>query len=318
MGTSEQNRTLGIDIGGTKTAAALVDLHGNVTNYQYTATPALDGPDAVLAAAISLGQRVLATTSNTTALPIAVGIGTAGQVDCDHGIITCATDALPDWQGTTIRQAMQNAFDLPAVVDNDVNTMAFGEMHHGAGRAFHDVLYVSVGTGIGGALVYNKQVQHGATWTAGELGNLVIRYDIAHQANDARAGCLEAFTSGPAMVQHYARLAQVQEPPDLQAVVAHAYAGDDHARQTITEGGYTLGMVIGSLLCVLNPEALIVGGGVSEIGPLWWQPFEQALRANPLPGPARVPVQPAQLGRYAVVAGAGCMAFHHIHQLPTA
>ncbi|MEM8532008.1 MAG: ROK family protein [Chloroflexota bacterium] len=314
MDTNEHSYVLGIDIGGTKTAAALVDSHGKVTNYHQTVTPALDGPDKVLATAIVLGKRVLATTSPKPKQLVAVGIGTAGQVDCQRGIITYATDALPDWQGTDVRQAAQNTFDLPVAVDNDVNAMAFGEMCHGAGRPFNDVLYISVGTGVGGALVYNKQVQHGATWTAGELGNLVIRYDVAQKASNARAGCLEAYTSGPAIAQQYAELTQTNDAQDLRDVVTHAHAGDQYARQTITEGGHTLGMIIGSLLCVLNPEAVIVGGGVSEIGDLWWRPFEQALRANPLPGPARVAIQPAQLGRYAVIVGAGCLAFQHIGQ----
>lgn len=313
MERNEYTYVLGIDIGGTKTAAALVDPHGNVTNYQQTTTPALDGPDAVLTTAIGLGERVFTTTSPPKQL-VAVGVGTAGQVDCHRGIITYATDALPDWQGTDVRQAAQNTFDLPVAVDNDVNAMAFGEMHHGAGRTFNDVLYISVGTGVGGALVYNKQVQRGATWTAGELGNLVIRYDVARQANNARAGCLEAYTSGPAITQQYAQLTQTDDTQDLRAIVAQASTGDQQAQQAIMDGGHTLGMVIGGLLCVLNPEAVIVGGGVSEIGDLWWHPFEQALRTNPLPGPARVAVQPAQLGRHAVIVGAGCLAFQYIRQ----
>ncbi|MCG8346758.1 MAG: ROK family protein [Chloroflexales bacterium] len=299
---------LGIDIGGTKTAAALVAPDGRVSHYQSVATPAVAGAEAIMAAAVTLGQRVLQAAHAQGVEVAALGVGTAGHVDRQRGAISYASGTLPGWSGVAVAQELQDALGLPVSVDNDVNALAIGEGRFGAGHDFRDVLYITVGTGVGGALVFDGQMRRGATWTAGELGHLVIDWDGKRRCSCGHLGHLEGYTSGPAIVAYYCALAAVHEPCDLQLVAARARNGDAYAQRAIAESAQVLGLTLGGLLNVIDPQALIVGGGVTELGDPWWQPFVAALRANPMPGPARIAVLPAQLGQHAVLIGAAWLA----------
>jgi glucokinase len=200
------------------------------------------------------------------------------------------------------------ATGLPAVIDNDVNALALGESHFGAGRGFQDVLYVAVGTGVGAALMLAGQLRRGATWTAGEIGHLMADWDGDARCSCGRCGHLEAYTSGPALAARYCAWTKRDTPLDLRAVAARAQAGDDTARRAIALGADILGRVLGGLLNVLDPQALVIGGGVAELGDLWWGPLTAALRANPMPGPAQIVLRPAQLGPDAVLVGAAWLA----------
>jgi len=299
--------TLGIDIGGTKIAAALVSPDGQETAFQRMPTPVAAGADAILAATIALGTQVLAAASAEDEV-VAVGVGSAGHVDHARGVIVYAADTLPGWGGTHLGRELEQALDLPVVVDNDVNALALGEQRFGAGQSFQHALYVTVGTGVGGALIHAGNLWRGASWSAGELGHLVIDWDGGRRCSCGRTGHLEAYTSGPAMAERYRQLAGASPPIDLRAVAERAQAGDLHAQQAIAEGARVLGMGLGGLLNVLDMQALVIGGGVAELGDLWWQPLEQALRANPLPGPARIALRRARLGKHAVLVGAAWMA----------
>ena len=299
---------LGVDIGGTKIAAAVVDYDGVVQSRHAVATPVAGGAAAVLAASLDLSRRVLDWAAATGIDITAVGVGSAGEVDTGRGVVTYASDNLPGWAGLALAAEFAAATGLPAVVDNDVNALALGESRFGAGRGFRDVLYMAVGTGIGGALVLDGRLRRGANWAAGEICHLVAAWDGDRACSCGRRGHLEAYASGPAMAERYAALAGLTEPPDLRVVAARAQAGDLVARRAIAEGAEILGITLGGLLNVLDPQALVIGGGVAELDDLWWGPLEAALRANPLPGPAKIALRRAQLGVDAVLIGAAWLA----------
>jgi glucokinase len=300
---------LAIDIGGTKIAAAVVGPDGSVHHKYVVGTPAVHGAGAVLEAAVEAARRVLEAGRNGGIDIVAIGVGTGGHVDQERGTITYASDLLPGWMGLELGPHFIRALGLPVSVDNDVNSMALGEARFGAGRPFDNVLYVTVGTGVGGALVLGGRLQHGVTWTAGEVGHLVIDWDGTRRCSCGRLGHLEAFTSGPAIAERYRELAGLAEACDLRRVADRARNGDPNANTAIAEGAHILGLALSGLLNVLDPQALIIGGGVAELGDLWWSPLEAALRANPLPGPARIVVERAQLGVDAGLIGAAWMAF---------
>lgn len=297
---------LGIDIGGSKIAAALVAPDGTTGEIQRVTTPASAGPDAILQAALAAGRKVLEEAHQRQV--IAIGIGSAGQVDHARGVITYAAGNLPGWAGTDLAGAFHTAFDLPVSVDNDVNTMALGEQRFGAGRDIEHALYLTVGTGVGGAVIQNGRLWRGTTWTAGEIGHLLVAWDGTWRCSCGHTGHLEAYCAGPAMAARYAERANIVEPLDLRDIADRAAAGDDLARATIAEGATILGLALGGLLSVLDPAAVIVGGGVAELGEVWWQPLETAVRAAPMPGPARVALRRAELGIHAVLVGAGWLA----------
>jgi len=299
---------LGIDIGGTKIAAALVRPDGSIAAAQHVPTPAAEGARAVLEATLAAGRSVLDTAAAQGVEVLAAGVGAAGHVDHGRGVIMYAAGTLPGWAGTELRGALQAAFGLPVAVDNDVNAMALGEARFGAGRSFSHALYLTVGTGIGGAVVHGGELWRGHSWTAGEIGHLVIDWNGERRCSCGASGHLEAYAAGPAIAARYAALAGLDLPLDLYAVAQRAEAGDAIARQAISEGAQILGLALGGLLNVLDPQALVIGGGVTQLGGRWWQPLEAALRANPMPGPARIVLRHAQLGMEAVLIGAAWLA----------
>lgn len=306
---------LGFDIGGTKTAAALVCGDGRVLEAVQTPTPAAQGPDAVLAAAAALGRRLLGGAARRGVRVAGAGVGTAGTVDHASGTVVYATASLPGWAGTRVGDRLGAALGLPVIVDNDVNAVAFAETHRSAAPAAGTVLYAAVGTGIGGAIVRDGRLERGSTGTAGELAHLLV----PGGSGDQRCGCgrrdhLEAVACGPALAAAYRRRtgsglgqAGAAAGPDLRRVAALAAAGDAHADLAIVEGARVFGRTLAGLVNVLDPRAVVVGGGVAGIGPRWWRPMAEALRAECLPGPARLELHPARLGADAGVVGAALL-----------
>lgn len=302
------DHALVIDIGGTKIAAGVLRADGTLSHSAICATPAVEGADAILKAVARLGQQVRAAAGADGIEPGAVGVGAAGVIDTDRGVVVFAGATLTDWAGAALADHLEAVFGLPVVVENDVNALALGELHFGAGQGLSDALVIAVGTGVGGALIQNGAVYRGATFSAGEIAHLVVELKGGRRCNCGQDGHLEAYTAGPAIAMRYRELAGHEGPLDLRAVALRAEAGDRWADQAIAEGAATLGRVLAGVLAVLDPQALIVGGGVADLGPRWWTPFATTLRGGALPGPAGVPILPARHGGRAVLLGAGWLA----------
>lgn len=303
---------IGVDVGGTKIAGALVDRQGHFILLHQVSTPALEGPQAVLGATMSVIKTLLANATHEQHTVSAVGIGAAGQINLNTGDVAYAVDTLPGWAGTRISTPVREQFGLPVIVDNDVNAMAVAELRFGAGRGYQSGLFAAVGTGIGGALILNGQLWRGTNWSAGELGHAVAVWNGDRVCNCGQAGHLEAYAAGPAMARRYARLRGLEESTDLRPVVWAAQHGDTVAQDVIVEGAHILGSVLSGLVNVFDPQVLIVGGGVAELGEWWWTPFQQALRANPLPASKKVHLHVAQLGNSAVLIGAAWLAWERL------
>ncbi|MEU8800099.1 ROK family protein [Spirillospora sp. NPDC048819] len=262
-----------LDIGGTKIAAALVDADGTVLRRERTPTPA-GGGAAVLASA----ARMLDGLGDA---PIrALGVGAPGVVDQDTGRVVSATDVLPGWSGTPVRDVLADLTGLPVTVVNDVRAMAYGEAQAGAGAGLHRVLHVSVGTGVGGALTTLGRLEHGAHGTAGEIAHLLVSERGPVPCGCGRRDHLEAVASGPAI----------------------AATGD------APRAGSLLGRALAGLLAVLDPDAVVIGGGVAQIGAPFLDAVIAAFRAEALPPLRGTPVVPARLGTDAPLVGAALLA----------
>ncbi len=292
-----QSPVLGIDIGGTKIAAGLVQADGTILQSQIAPTPS-GGSQPILQTVINLCRPLLALRADVPA----IGVGTAGQVDPSSGIITYANQNLPGWQGTSVGEQLKAALGRPVIVDNDVNAMAFGESQIGAGAGYDHILFVTVGTGIGGAWVQNGKLWRGAHFSAGEIGYLVAGWE------DGKPVTVEQRASGPGMTAHYRQLSGTNAPITLVEIAALAQNGDATALAVIREGAHILGTVLGSALCLLDPQIVIIGGGVPGIGELWWRPFENALRGIDLPAPQQVQISRARFDTVAVMIGAARLA----------
>ncbi|MEH1015321.1 ROK family protein [Micromonospora sp. CPCC 206060] len=301
---------VGIDIGGTKTVAALVDAAGTVRERRQAATPAGAGPAAVLDTAARLARELLPATGGGASGPVgvgnsgsgpapAVGVGTAGTVDPVDGTIRYATDSLPGWAGTRVTDELAGRLGRPVRVVNDVNAAALGECWVGAARGRRDVLLVAVGTGLGGALVRHGRIEAGARGGAGEVGHLPVPGAERLRCGCGRYGHLEAIASGTGLAAGYAL--RTGERITGRVVADRAAAGDPAAREVVDAAGTALGAALAGLVALLDPELVLVAGGAA--GALL--PAAVLAFAAELPSAwADVPLLPAGLGTDAVVVGA--------------
>lgn len=292
----------GIDIGGTKIAAGLVDADGGLLTSASVPTPAREGAAAIIGAAVSLvrslGGRV-----------VGAGVGSAGVIDAVHGTVLSATDALTGWAGTPLRDLIAEALGVPVAVDNDVHAHAVGEAWLGAARGCSAVLYLAVGTGIGGSILLDGRVWHGARSVAGHAGHLPVPAAAGLTCPCGGTGHVEALSSGPAMVAAYRRASGDPGVAGLPGVAARAAADDAVARRVLASGAAGLGQLIGGLVNMLDPDLVVVGGGVSRSGPHWWDEVLASARDGLLPPVAGVPIVPSALGGNGAILGAARLAW---------
>jgi glucokinase len=257
--------TVGVDVGGTKLAAGVVDADGRVIERTEIPTPTSDS--AELLAAITDTARGFLDAHAATA----VGVGVAGLVDREGEIVRSASHlSLRDFP---LRKAVSAAVGVPVVVDNDANAAGWAESRFGSAHGCSDALFVGVGTGIGGALVIGGQLRRGAHGTGGEIGHVVVERDGRPCPCGSR-GCWEQYGSGRAFLRT-AREAGF-EVEHGAAVTAAAQDGDSKAIQVFDEIGTWLGLGIAGLVAVLDPEVVVVGGGLSRAGDLLLVPTRRA------------------------------------------
>lgn len=286
---------LGIDIGGTKIAAGLVSADGQVLRRSRCRTP-LNGGTAILDAALALAGEYHEPIA-------AIGVGTGGQVNADLGVIVSATDLLPGWAGTDVQAAFEAALGVPCRVDNDVNALAVGEGRFGAGRNLPTVAYLALGTGVGGALLLDGRLHHGAHWAGAEFGHLWLTM------GEGTRRTLEDFASGPGLVQTYREISGLAGEITGEAIAAEARRDlQSLSAQAVTRTGEYLGCGLVSLANILDPDLIVIGGGLSALGDLLLEPARRILARYALPGPARCPVAVAALGAEASLVGAASLA----------
>lgn len=286
------------DLGGTKLAIGVVDATGQLADYREE--PVLPGK-----AGIHRLVELVRRTKDDWHEAGCVGVGAAGLVEWPSGIIFWAPDS--GYSGSPLRSALQDATGLPAIVDTDVNMAAYGELRFGAGRGVANMIVLTVGTGVGCALVLEGKVFRGARGFAGEGGHMTVNWN-GPRCRCGGSGCLEAMCSGTALQQVMA-----QAPGEGQtgeAIVAAARGGDQQALMAVQEAGHWLGVGIASMVNLLDPERVVVGGGLAEAGELLFGPARRSLEHLTVGRQARLlpEILPAHLGRRAGVIGAGALA----------
>lgn len=291
-----------IDIGGTKTAVALVTQAGLVVSELVVETPARSGPDEVLDTAAAAVGKLLADGGPDV---LAVGVGSAGVIDHRTGIVRSATNAITGWAGTDLRAGIAERLNLPVAVDNDVRAHAIGECWLGAGAGHSSVLVVAVGTGIGGALVLDGRPLRGSRQAAGHVGHIVHPLAAGIACSCGGSGHLEAVASGPGITALYQQRSctAVAGPREVQ------HRGDAIAAGVIEAAAAATGDVIGGLVNILDPEVVLLAGGLLKLGDQWWAPMAEAVAQATLPATADVQVRRASLGDAAALVGAARLAW---------
>ncbi|MGH2690886.1 MAG: ROK family protein [Actinomycetota bacterium] len=301
---------VGIDLGGTKIAGLRMDESGEVLARDEAPTPA--DADAILDELVRLVKELAGGDAG------AVGVGAAGMVEFDAGTLRFSPN-LP-LRDIPLRQLIEERCGLPCLVDNDANAAGWGEYRFGAAADHRNVLLVTVGTGIGGALVIDGQLYRGAHGFAAEIGHIIVEPD-GPECGCGNRGCWEQVASGQALERlgraeadrapdgAIARAARGREVRGEQVSEA-ARAGDAAARGVFEEVGRRLGEGIAGLVNVLDPELVVVGGGMGEEGDLLLEParraFSQTVEA--VDRRPEVPILMAVLGNEAGAVGAAAMA----------
>lgn len=286
-----------LDVGGTKLAAGLL-LGDDQIHYRVeTLTLAREGAAAVLQRLIRLGRQVLGLAAGLT--PVAVGLASAGYIDHASGAVLFATDNLPGWTGQALGQQLQAAFDLPAFVENDAACFALAEATLGAGRGYDHVLVVAVGTGTGGGIIVNGLLYTGWQGRAGAIGHHCVEPVNGRPCSCGLHGCWESYTATRIMVERSGF-------SSIQALAAHYTAGG--AVPAVDEAARWLGIGLASLVHVLGPQAIVVGGSVGLLGPGYLQAAAQAYRTHVMPHYHAIPLLPGQLEADTGLLGAGVLA----------
>jgi glucokinase len=289
-----------VDIGGTKIAVARVEESGRLTGAVRVPTPTGGGPEAIL--------QTVARLVGDVGPVAAVGVGSAGVIDPNLGCVRSATDAIPGWAGTRLREELQERLRVPVAVDNDVHAHALGEHRSGLDDDCGCMLFVTVGTGVGGSVVFGGRVHHGRNASAGHLGHLPAPAAGTRRCSCGVVGHVESVASGPAMVDAY-RQRGTTPVSDLAEVSARADAGDELAAGVIVEGAVALGSVLGGLVNLLDPDAVVVAGGVTACGERWWRALQKAADAEVLPALSHAPIRETALGADGALLGAAHLAW---------
>lgn len=308
-----RDAVLAIDIGGTKTSVALFGREGIIGEAHGTSTPGRAGRDAIIAAVVDAAERAVASAEGVRVR--AVGIGTAGVVDVSRGMIISSTDTLVDWAGTHLAGAVIDALqsvigaDVPIHVQNDVDAFGLGELRAGAAKSRRSAIVVAVGTGVGASMIIDGQVVRGSRSVAGEIGHSPIAHADHLQCPCGRFGHLEALGSGVGMHRHFLSLGGDASVVDARGVVSLAVAGDAIAVTAVEDSAAAVGRAIAAMVALVDPESVVISGGVVESGAIWWVPMERALRAELIDVQQRIPVLPGVLGGLAPLHGAASSAW---------
>lgn len=311
MSAGPRELVLAVDIGGTKTAAALADRDDVLLAVETAATPASTGPAAVIATVIELAERLLAGRDEPLA---GVGIGTAGVVDAGTGTIVSSTDTFADWPGTRVADLVREGLGArlpagaPVAVQNDVDAHAAGEFRHGAAAGASNALIVAVGTGVGSGLIVHGAPVRGAHHVAGEIAHMPMPGAAHLRCPCGRMGHLEAIGSGIGMHRHYLSLGGDPAITDARGIAA---SDDPLARRALEESAAAVGRAIAAAATLIDPEVVVVTGGVPHIGDAWWRPMLDAYRAEAIDALQNTPILPGTLGGDAPLRGAAASAWRH-------
>ncbi|HZO88927.1 MAG TPA: ROK family protein [Chthonomonadaceae bacterium] len=280
---------IGIDIGGTKSAVVLARTDGEILHRLSEPTrPETRRPEAVLERLAQMAREVMAQGGVMSGDVRGVGISCGGPLDTKTGTIY-APPNLPGWSAVPVKRLLEEALGLPVVVENDANATALAEWKFGAGRGARNLIFMTMGTGIGGGLILDGRLYRGTKDLAGEVGHQTILMN-GPLCGCGKRGCLEALASGPAIARlaresmMYGRHKRVLElaggkPANITAahVVEAAKEGDAFARQILQEAGTYMGVGIANLIQILNPERVILGTIAVHAGDLILEPIRSAV-----------------------------------------
>lgn len=318
-GLTDSDLVCAVDLGGTNLRAANVDRNGQIHERVRCATPRSIPAEKVVSA-IAAAVRECEIKSSTRGAHVGgVSVAIPGSVHVETGVVLNAPN-IPSLPGFELAPALERAVGRPVLIENDANAAALGEMWQGAARGHQTILCLTLGTGVGGGIILDGKLWRGADGTAGEIGHTIVEPFGGVKCKCGNTGCLEAYASATAIVR-MTREALTQQPSSLlhstakddltsERVFSAASTGDQLALQVFQRMGVYLGIAMSNLVNILNPEMIVVGGGVSAA----WELFAGHARAEVMKRAFPVPAQRCQIvraecGDDAGLIGAAWLAF---------
>jgi glucokinase len=291
--TVREQFIVGIDLGGTNIAAGVMPTDGTrEIAMRMIPTKAEEGADSVVGRIAALIEDVIAQTQVETGAEradfLGVGIGSPGPLDRARGVVIVTPNL--GWRDFPLRDEVSARVNLPATLDNDANCATIGEWWCGAAKGGRNVVGLTIGTGIGGGLILDNKLYHGASDAAGEIGHTTID-STGRRCKCGNYGCLEAYTSGPAIAE---RAREVLEGDDdsliptmvdgdlsrvtAQTVFEASKRGDRVALDVVRDTAHFLGVGISNLINIFNPDTFVIAGGVTQAGDLLFDPLRAEVR----------------------------------------
>ncbi|MGR3295090.1 MAG: ROK family protein [Candidatus Bathyanammoxibius sp.] len=299
---------LGVDVGGTNIKSVLVDARGEILAAMKRPTLARKGRDAVI-------DRIVMTLRDTvkkSGFPMkrvaGAGVGFAGPLDHATGVVFNPPN-LPGWSNVPLRDILRRRLKMPVSLDNDANLVALGEHWKGAGRGAKCLVCLTLGTGVGGGIIVDGRVMHGARGIAGEIGHMTLVRN-GRMCACGNKGCLEAYASAKGLVARMQEVLKNSKGPERGRVTPEniwkwAHSGDKLANKTIKDTGTMLGVAIASVANILNPDIVVLGGGVSNLGDPLFGAVREEVRKRALPNITEgLQIVGAELGDSAGALGA--------------
>lgn len=315
---------IGIDLGGTSVKMGLVDQQGQLLDTLESPTPVKEGYYSVLELFIQMAEQLLQENKYKWENISGVGIGVpALSIDLPKGVVVRAVNL--GWYQVPLKEDLERRWNVTVMVDNDANAAALGEMWVGAGKGASNLLCLTIGTGIGGGVIINGDIYHGANGSAGEVGHFKVKEQGGRICNCGKRGCLETEASATAIVLD--ALDQVKgmssgplrEEYDntgtitAKSVIQLARQGEPACREIVAKVGCVLGNTLAQMCYMLNPEVIVIGGGVSCAGDILFEPLIKAYKSSVLPVVGEnTSIVAAELGNRAGMIGAAWL-IHRKH-----
>lgn len=302
---------IGIDLGGTNTKFGVVSSDQGLLVQSVAATPREGGGEALLAHLKRVARECSRLAGENGLHPAMAGIATAGWVDPRAGNVVYATENLPGWTGTRIADELEPCLGMRIAVENDANALAVGERHFGLARGIDDFICITLGTGVGGGCYVGGRLNRGAHFLANALGHLPIEFDGLPCTCGLR-GCLEPYTNAAALL----RYGKPGGFTDTTEIIRAANAGNQAARHAIQTQSRHLAVGVASIVHLLDPELLILSGGLAQNNPALLEEFVPALGERLAVWTRhRVTVRISDLGYYGGILGAAAVAMERFGDL---
>jgi glucokinase len=272
---------IGIDIGGTKISVTLGTSRGKILARKKVLTRLHSKSKACIEEIITAVHAIFREFRISSKDILGIGICAPGAVNSKTGVLPRSPN-LAGWAGIPIVRIFRNKFKLPAYLTNDANAAALGEMAFGAGKKMKDLIYITVSTGVGGGLIINGKLHEGAGFVAGEIGHISVVPE-GRKCKCGGRGCLEAYASGTA-IAHFYNQEKKKKVSGAKEVGLAASLGDKAAAGSYRKAAYYLGIGLANLMNVLNPEAIVIGGGVLKSSPpAYWKEVLRSAKGHAWP-----------------------------------